>query len=77
MHTYEMRPRNDKRGVNLISGALSFGCLWYAEPDAIANGINHAKYYSRSRDCVICAHDDAGTVIEKHKQVGGQELTWS
>jgi hypothetical protein len=29
MHVYEVRPRKDKRGVNLISDALPFGRLWY------------------------------------------------
>jgi hypothetical protein len=32
LHIYEVRPRKDKRGVNLISDALPFGGLWYAEP---------------------------------------------
>ncbi len=34
-HVYEVRPRKDHRGVNLISDALPFGALWYGEPDAI------------------------------------------
>jgi len=29
IHVYEVRPRKDRRGVNLISDALPFGCLWY------------------------------------------------
>ena len=29
MHVYEVRPRKDKRGVDLISDAQLFGCLWY------------------------------------------------
>jgi hypothetical protein len=28
-HLYEVRPRNDHRGVDLISDALPFGRLWY------------------------------------------------
>ena len=32
-HVYEVRPRKDKRGVDLISDALPFGALWYAEPN--------------------------------------------
>jgi hypothetical protein len=28
-HVYEVRPRKDKRGVDLISDALPFGRLWY------------------------------------------------
>ena len=34
MHTYEVRPRKDKRGVDLISDALPFGRLWYDGPNA-------------------------------------------
>ena len=36
MHVYEVRPRKDHRGVDLISDVLPFGRLWYAEPDAVA-----------------------------------------
>jgi len=32
---YEVHPRKDHRGVNLISDALPFGRLWYGEPNAI------------------------------------------
>jgi len=32
-HVYEVRPRKDHRGVDLISDALPFGRLWYAEAD--------------------------------------------
>jgi hypothetical protein len=66
-HIYEVRPRSDKRGVNLISDALPFGRLWYGEPDAIANAIGYAKFYSRSHDAVIRVYDEAGNVIETHE----------
>jgi hypothetical protein len=36
-HIYEVRPRPDKRGFDLISDALPFGRLWYGEPNAISN----------------------------------------
>jgi hypothetical protein len=36
-HVYEVRPRNDKRGLDLISDALPFGRLWYGEPNAISD----------------------------------------
>ncbi len=52
-HIYEVRPRKDYRGVNLISDALPFGALWYGEPNAIANAISYAKFYSRSHRAVI------------------------
>jgi hypothetical protein len=32
-HVYEVRPRKDRRGVNLISDVLPFGRLWYDTPD--------------------------------------------
>jgi hypothetical protein len=42
-HVYEIRPRKDHRGVDLISDALPFGGLWYDEPDAISNATGYAK----------------------------------
>jgi hypothetical protein len=39
MHVYEVRPRKDHRGVDLISDALPFGRLWYGGPEAAANAI--------------------------------------
>ena len=38
-HVYEVRPRKDHRGVDLISDALAFGRLWYGEPDAVSNAM--------------------------------------
>jgi hypothetical protein len=67
---YEIRPREDKRGVDLISDALPFGRLWYRGKDAISNAIGYAKFYSRSHDAVIRVYDDAGKVIETHEHKG-------
>jgi len=53
MHVYEVRPRKDKRGVDLISDALPFGALWYRGPNAISNAIGYAKVLHRSYDAVI------------------------
>jgi hypothetical protein len=50
METYEVRPRKDKRGVDLISDVLPFGPLWYGDPDAISNAIGYANVFSRSHD---------------------------
>ena len=66
-HLYDIRLRKDHRGVDLISDALPFGRLWYGEPDAIANAIGYAKFYSRSHDAVIRVYDAAGNVIETHE----------
>jgi len=65
-HVYEVRPRKDKRGFDLISDALPFGRLWYGEPNAVSNAIGYAKFYSRSHDAVIRIYDAAGNVIETH-----------
>jgi hypothetical protein len=52
-HVYEVRPRKDKRGVDLISDALPFGRLWYAGPTAAANAIGYAMHSSRSHNALI------------------------
>jgi hypothetical protein len=70
MHVYEVRPRKDHRGVDLISNALPFGALWYGEPDAVSNAINYAKFFSHSHDAVIRACDKAGNVVETHEHAG-------
>jgi len=70
MHVYEVRPRKDKRGVDLISDALPFGRLWYGEPDSIENAIEYAKFRSRSHDAVIRVYDEAGNVIDTHEHAG-------
>jgi hypothetical protein len=41
---YEVRPRKDNRGVDLISDALPFGCLWYTQ---VSHAIGYAKHRSR------------------------------
>ena len=69
-HVYEVRPRSDKRGVNLISDVLPFGRLWYGEPDASSNAIGYAKFRSRSHDAVIRVYDVAGKVIQTHEHAG-------
>jgi hypothetical protein len=69
MHVYEIRPRKDHRGVDLISDALPFG-LWHGEPNAISNAIGYAKFRSRSHDAVIRVYDEAGNVIEMHEFAG-------
>ena len=49
MPVYEVRPRKDHRGADLISDALPFGRLWYGEPSAASNAVDYAKFYSRSQ----------------------------
>ncbi len=63
-HAYEVRPRKDRRGVDLISDALPFGRLWYGEPNAMSNAVGYAKFRSRSQNAVIRVFDEAGNVTE-------------
>ena len=69
-HFYEVRPRKDHRGVNLISDALPFGRLWYGEANAVSNAVGYAMHRSRSHDAVIRVYDEAGNVIETHEHAG-------
>jgi hypothetical protein len=61
-----VQPRKGHRGVDLISDALPYGGLWYAEP----NAISYAKFRSRSHNAVIRVYDEAGNVIETHEHKG-------
>ena len=70
MHAYKVRLRKDYRGVDLISDALPFGRLWYAEQNAISNAIGYAEHFSRSHDAMICVYDEAGNVIATHEHKG-------
>jgi hypothetical protein len=67
MHVYEVRPRKDQRGFDLISDALPFGRLWYTAPD---DAIEYAKHRNRSHHAVIRVYDEADNVIETHEHTG-------
>src|SRR5215475_7575224 len=67
MHVYEVRPRKDRRGVDLISDVLPFGHLWYDTP---YHAIGYAMHSSRSHDAVIRVYDEAGNVIDTHEHKG-------
>jgi hypothetical protein len=67
---YEVRPREDHRGVDLISEVLLFGQLWYGEPNAASDAIGYARFFSRSHNAVIRVYDAAGNVIETQEHVG-------
>jgi hypothetical protein len=66
-HVYEVRPRLDHRGIDLISDTLPFGGLWYLE---VSDAIDYAKFFSRSHDAVIRVYDEAGNVIQTHEHKG-------
>jgi len=67
VHVYEIRPRKDKRGVDLISDALPFGQLWYDTRD---NAIGYAMHSSRSHSAVIRVYHTAAKVIETRERKG-------
>jgi hypothetical protein len=73
---YEIRPRVDGDGCDLIGDVLRFGRLWFAGPNAIANAIKSAKFYSRSHDAVIRVYNEAGEVIDRHAQIAGDFKEW-
>ncbi len=66
-HAYEVRPRKDHRGVDLISDALPFRRLWYTNPD---DAVEYAKFRSRSHDAVIRIYDEGRNVIETQEHAG-------
>ncbi len=70
MHVYEVRPRRDKRGFDLIFDALLFGGLWYTKP---GDAIGCTKFHSRSHRAVIRVFDDAGNVIATREHAGELE----
>ena len=73
---YEVRPREDREGFDLISDRLRYGPIWYAGPDAIRNAVAYAKYRSQSRShrAIIRVLDDSGAVVQTHKSIGDFRL---
>ena len=41
-----------------------------AEPNAAANAVDYAKFFSRSHNAVMRVYDEAGNVIEAHEHAG-------
>ena len=70
MHAYEVRPRKDGRGFDLISDVLPFGRLWYGGPNAASNAIGYASQYSRSHGAVIRVFYETGNVSATHEHKG-------
>jgi len=63
-HKYEVRPRKDRRGFDLISDLLPFGRLWYKEADS---AVGYARFFSRSHPARITVFSSSGDVIETHE----------
>ena len=66
---YEVRPRRDSDGFDLISDVFRYGPIWYAGPDAVRYAIAYAKYrsYSRSQRAIIRVLDGSGAVVQMHE----------
>jgi hypothetical protein len=67
---YEIRPRADKLGVDLVGDALPYSPMWYHGPKAITDAVDYAKHSRRSHHAVIRVYDEAGNVIETHERIG-------
>jgi hypothetical protein len=67
---YEIRPRKDRNGFDLISVRLRYGPIWYAGPDAVRCAVAYAKYCSSpcSRRAIIRVFNEGGNVTETHTQ---------
>ena len=50
---YEVRPRKDRSGFDLMSDVLPFGRLWYGERNGVSNAIDSAQHRSRSHDAPV------------------------
>jgi len=67
---YEIRPRKERDGFDLISDRLRDGPIWYAGPDAVRCAVAYAKYrsHSRSHRAIIRVLNEMGNVTETHAQ---------
>src|SRR5262245_45207352 len=65
---YEIRPRKDRDGFDLMSDRLRHGPIWYAGPDAVRKAVAYAKYRSwgRSHRAIIRVLDHSGAVVATH-----------
>jgi hypothetical protein len=66
---YEVRPRKDREGFDLISDRFRRGPIWYAGPDAVRKAVAYAEYLSLSRShrAIIRVLDESGAVIQTHQ----------
>jgi hypothetical protein len=67
---YEIRPRKDRRGFDLIGDRLPLGLLWFEGPDALVDAVIYAKFYSCSHPAVIRVFDESGAVVGTHESAG-------
>jgi len=65
VHVYEVRPRKDKRGVDLVSDALPFGRLWYEDASA---AVDYAKHQGTA--CPNCRVSARGNARQRVSRAG-------
>ena len=63
-HVYEVRPRKDRRGIDLIGEWLPLGVLWFEGPDAIKDAVKYARSFSYPHPAIIRLLDESGTLAE-------------
>jgi hypothetical protein len=61
---YEIRPRKDRRGVDLISEKLPYAALWYGEPNAVENAAWYAQFNAGSEAAIISILDESGVIVD-------------
>jgi hypothetical protein len=69
---YEVRPRKERDGFDLVSDHLRHGPIWYAGPDAVRNAVAYAKYcsWSRSRRAIIRVLNESDAMVCMAKSAG-------
>jgi hypothetical protein len=69
---YDIRPREDEDGFDLIGDRLPYGPIWYTGPDAVRNAVAYAKYrsWSLSHKAIIRVFDESSTVIKTYGHQG-------
>jgi hypothetical protein len=60
---YEVRPRKDWHGFDLVGHQVPSGRLGFEGPDAFVNAVNYAKSCSRSHPAIIRVFDESGAVV--------------
>jgi hypothetical protein len=64
---YEVGPRRNHRRVDLIPDALPFGRLRYAEPNAVSNAVEYAKFCRRASSTSPTAKSALTTMVRSNQ----------
>ena len=59
---YEVRPRKDRRGIDLIGEQLLLGMLWFEGPEAIDDAVTYARASSYPHPVSIRLLDEFQTL---------------